>query len=214
MLIECPRCRSRVDAKVEGECTLPKSPEDYDQFDTKVAIGKCSSCGDVLIGLQEEHEHPEYGSYWADAERVWPQPKRAISRSVPDIVKSSLDEADRCFSAGAFTACAVMCGRAIEGVCVHHKTKAKTLHSGLKELLDKEVIDKRLFLWGDELRKLRNLGAHATGEKVAHQDASDVLAFAHAITEYIFVLTKQFQEFMSRRPKVKAEPGAALDGGA
>ncbi len=206
MLIECPYCRSRVDAKAEGECVLPRDPDDHDPYDTKVAVGKCSSCANVLVGLQEEHEHPDYGLYWSDAERVWPQPKRPISRSVPDIVKSSLEEADRCFSAGAFTACAVMCGRAIEGICVHHKTKAKTLNNGLKELLDNEIIDKRLFTWGDELRKLRNLGAHASGEKVPHQDAFDVLAFAHAITEYVFVLTEQFQEFMSRRPKAEAEP--------
>jgi len=117
MLIECPFCQSRVHAKVEGECTLPQDPDDHDPHDTKVSVGKCSSCGNVLVGFQEEREDPDYGSYWSDAERVWPQPKRAISRSVPDIVKFSLEEADRCFSAGAFTACAVMCGRAIEGIC-------------------------------------------------------------------------------------------------
>jgi hypothetical protein len=100
-----------------------------------------------------------------------------------------------------------MCGRAIEGICVHNKTKVKTLHGGLKELLDKEIIDKRLFTWGDELRKLRNLSAHATGERVPQQDASDVLAFAHAITDYVFVLTEQFQEFMSRRPMPVAKQG-------
>ncbi len=53
-----------------------------------------------------------------------------------------------------------MVGRALEGICVHQKTKAKTLAPGLKELLNKEIIDKRLFTWGEELRKLRNLGAH------------------------------------------------------
>ena len=205
MLIECPYCRSRVDAKVAGECNLPNDPEDGDPIDTKIAIGKCSSCANVLVGLQKKHEHPDYGPYWSDADRVWPRPKRTIAHNIPDIVKSSLEEADRCFSAGAFTACAVMCGRAIEGVGVHHTTKAKTLKMSLKELLDNEIIDKRLYTWGDELRKLRNIGAHATGEKVSQQDASDVLAFAHAITEYVFVLTEQFQDFMSRRPKADAK---------
>lgn len=205
MLIECPYCRSRVDSKVEGECILPKDPHDQEPFDAKISVGKCSHCANVLVGLQEEHEHPDYGNYWSEAERVWPQPKRTISLSIPDIVKSSLEEADRCFSAGAFTACVVMCGRAIEGICVHHKTKGKTLNNGLKDLLDKEIIDKRLYNWGDELRKLRNLGAHATGEKVPQQDASDVLIFAHAITEYVFVLTEQFREFMSRRPKADSK---------
>jgi hypothetical protein len=197
MLIECPHCKSRVDAKVEGEVSHNGEPDDPSSF--KVAVGKCPSCHNVLVGLQEELDRPEYGSIWSYADRLWPEPKRIIARSVPDIVKSSLEEADRCFSAGAYTACAVMCGRAIEGICVHHKTKAKTLNQGLKELLDSEIIDKRLFTWGDELRKMRNLGAHATGEKVPHQDAFDVLAFAHAITEYVFVLTEQFHEFMARR---------------
>lgn len=205
MIIECPNCRSRVYAKIDGECTLPKYNDgEENPFQSRIVVGKCSNCAHVLVGLQEEDNDPEYGLYWSHAQRVWPEPKRTISPNVPDIVKSSLEEADRCFSAGAFTACAVMCARAIEGICVHHKTKAKTLHSGLKELLASEIIDNRLFTWGEELRKLRNLGAHATGEKVPNQDASDVLVFAHAITDYVFVFTKQFQDFMSRRSKAEA----------
>src|SRR5437868_914821 len=145
MLIECSYCRSRVDARVHGEVT---THGDHDEFDgTKVAVGKCPSCENILVGKQDEIEHPEYGTAWSDAERLWPEPKRAIPKAVPDIVKSSLEEADRCFSAGAFTACAVMCGRAVEGVCVHHKTKGKTLNAGLKELLDNGIIDQRLFTW-------------------------------------------------------------------
>ena len=47
----------------------------------------------------------------------------------------SLIEAKICFKAKAFSACAVMCGRSIEGVCKHHDPKTKTLAGGLKKLL-------------------------------------------------------------------------------
>jgi hypothetical protein len=92
-----------------------------------------------------------------------------------------------------------MCGRALEGVCVHYKTKSQNLYSGLKELRDTKVIDERLLTWGDELRKVRNLGAHASTEKVPRDDARDVLNFLHAICDYVFVLSRRFENFMSRR---------------
>lgn len=203
MLIDCPYCRSRVDAKTEGEAIKPSMPDDPDRV--RIAIGKCPSCDTILVGRSEEYEHPDFGTGWAMADRLWPKPPRQIGWSVPDIVKSSLEEADLCISAGAFTACVVMSGRAIEGVCVHHNTKSTELAKGLKELLAKDVIDKRLFTWGDALRKLRNLGAHATGERFTAQDASDVLAFTHAIAEYVFVLTEQFEDFMQRQAKRPAK---------
>jgi len=204
MLIECPHCRSRVDAEELGRCSEPcGSEEDWGEVETRVVIGKCSSCQRPLVGLQKEFEHPDYGPYLSETERIWPFPRKAIARSVPDIVKVSLKEADTCFHAGAFAACAVMCGRAIEGACVHFKTKKKTLAAGLKELVDKEIIDKKLFSWGDELRKVRNLGAHATAERVSNEDARDVLDFAHAITNYVFVLNEQFDRFMKRKAEAE-----------
>ncbi len=81
-----------------------------------------------------------------------------------------------------------MCGRTIEGVCNHHSTKNKTLAGGLKELRENGIIDERLFEWGDELRKHRNIGAHATSEKISKEDAKDLLDFSSAICEYVFTL--------------------------
>ncbi len=57
--------------------------------------------------------------------------------------------------------------------------------------------------WGDELRKVRNLAAHASAERVAQEDARDVLDFVHAITDYIFVLSRRFEWFMKRKEKAK-----------
>jgi hypothetical protein len=91
-----------------------------------------------------------------------------------------------------------MCGRAIEAMCVAH-TGEKTLHRGLQALRDKGVIDGRLFDWGDSLRQERNIGAHATGQKVGMQDARDVLDFATAICEYVYVLSDRYDAYKKRK---------------
>jgi Domain of unknown function (DUF4145) len=195
MIVECPYCDSKVDAKVIGDHT-EFSREDPIPFRTTLTV--CPSCKQSILAGQYESAG-EYGDEWEAASRLWPKPSRVIAWEIPDVVRVSLDEADRCFRATAFTATAVMCGRALEGVCVNHKTKAKTLAQGLEELKDKEIIDKRLYEWGQELRKLRNLGAHASAERVSKDDATDMLDFVHAICDYVYVLNKKFERFKKRR---------------
>ena len=141
---------------------------------------------------------------WTDAVRIWPKPKRMIPWTIPDVVRSPAEEADRCFNAGAYSACAVMCGRALEGICMHYEAESKTLDQGLQELRNKDIIDKRLHQWGDELRKVRNLGAHATTERIGSEDAQDVLDFLRAIIDYVFVLNERFEHFMNRRTQQDA----------
>lgn len=198
MLIECPNCKARVDAKNHGH-RAHYNPKD-DPFPYCVAVLECPTCGHTLVGFQEEVEDAQGGTEWTDADRLWPEPKRPISGSIPDIVRLSLEEADRCFNAAAYSACVVMCGRALEGVCVHFKMP-EHFAAGLQALRDAKFIDDRLFTWGDELRKMRNLGAHASTEKVPRDDARDALNFLHAICDYVFVLNRRFEAFMERRKK-------------
>jgi hypothetical protein len=114
-------------------------------------------------------------------------------------VRVSLDEAERSFRASAYLASAVMCGRALEGICRHFNTKSAYLGGGLKELLDREIIDKRLFEWSQALQRSRNAAAHASEERISKEDASDLFDFVVAIADYVFVLNERFQEFMKRQ---------------
>lgn len=110
-----------------------------------------------------------------------------------------------------------MCGRALEGVCIHFGIKSM-LAKGLAELRDRKLIDERLFDWGEQLRKHRNLAAHASKERITREDANDLFEFVTAICEYIFVLSSRFQEFMARKEKtstvLESEPGTdeVIDG--
>ncbi len=64
------------------------------------------------------------------------------------------------------------------------------------------------FIRGDALRKERNIGAHATGESVSRLDAQDVLDFAKAIAEYIYVMSAKFDEYQTRKAKLGATKGS------
>jgi hypothetical protein len=115
-------------------------------------------------------------------------------------------EAERCFDARAFVACAVMCGRTLEGICRHFKTQSSYLAQGLKELKERQLIDARLFDWSEALRAARNASAHATDETVSKEDARDLLDLVHAVCEYVFVLSSKFEAFMTRKSLKAAKP--------
>ncbi|MDH4202963.1 MAG: DUF4145 domain-containing protein [Phycisphaerae bacterium] len=114
-------------------------------------------------------------------------------------------DARKCYKAKVYDACAVMSGRTLEGICKHYKTKGNTLAAGLKELKDSGVIDERLYQWSVELRKHRNMGAHARVDKISKEDAKDLLDFAQAFCDYVFVLNAKFNRFMERKDKAEAQ---------
>lgn len=195
MIIECPNCESKVDGIERGE--IPDNDPDY-PFRCKRVLVECPVCKSALLGITEEIQvgHDEWE--WDGLRRLWPPQDSSVDGDIPEIARISLIEAKLCFKAKAFSACAVMCGRTIEGLCMHHKTKGKTLAAGLKDLKEKDIIDSRLFEWGEALRKHRNIGAHATSEKISKEDAKDLLDFSTAMCEYVFVLNEKFNRFKAR----------------
>ncbi|NGM83391.1 DUF4145 domain-containing protein [Paenibacillus sp. 7124] len=92
-----------------------------------------------------------------------------------------------------------MCGRVIESICKDHNTKSGNLLNGLKILLEKQIIDKKIYDWADALRLHRNIGAHANEEVIIKEDARDLLDFSFAICNYVYILTLKFKSFMARK---------------
>lgn len=201
MIIECPHCKSRVDGLVKGEATIP---DDEYPFEQKAVLVVCPACRNPLLGTTELLQVDVDAAEWQNLYRQWPPRGDQVSRNIPDIARISLLEANVCFEAGAYSACAVMCGRTIEGVCVHYDPSVKLLVKGLELLKDRGIIDSRLFSWGTALRLHRNVGAHASAERISKEDARDLLDFATAICEYVFVLNEKFDRFQARQKKSKA----------
>ena len=201
MIIDCPYCHSKVNGIVKGQSDV----QDDGGYGAKHVLVECPACHASLLGSTEQYpsdyDGQEYVMAWSALRRLWPEPDNSPDWEIPEIASISLDEAKRCFRAQCYSAAAVMCGRAIEGVCKDHKATAKNLADGLKFLKTQGIIDTRLYEWGDALRKHRNLGAHATTEKVTKEDAQDLVDFAFAICDYIYVLNAKFEKFKGRQAK-------------
>lgn len=218
MLIDCTHCQARVNAEVLNTAErLISSNEGWPDDSYQVALLRCPECRHLLVSQQKPvwfaglaPEDPDLLDViegepvvekWSVASRVWPEPVSELAMSVPATILTCLLEARKCLHGTAYTACVAMSGRAIEAMCRYFNTKSDMLFEGLKELHEQGVIDKRLYEWGDELRKHRNLAAHASGAKFNLTDAKDLYDFATAICEYVFVLTAKFESFKKRQAK-------------
>ena len=198
MIVECSKCEAKVDCHERGDVQIDI---EHTGIPTRYVLLECKVCSGAILGITELIQTGSDTYEWDSASRIWPSSDDAIDWTIPEIARDSLLEAQICFKAKAYQACAVMCGRAIEGLCKHHDDKVKTLAAGLKKLKDDGVIDERIFNWGEALRENRNLGAHASTMKVAKEDARDLLDFGIAICEYVFVLNEKFKRFQDRRKK-------------
>jgi len=193
--VHCPHCEAQVQANVLGEKEYPPYE---DGVPTKFQFVACCKCGTAMVGHCEWEHDEEGGQGWGKLTRRWPQVDQQLDQNIPIIVQRSLEEARRCHAAKAFTACAVMVGRAIEGMC-KDKVNADYLADGLKKLKAQGIIDEKLYKWGEALRNERNIGAHAGTDSVSRQDARDVLDFSYAMAEYVYVLDEKYREYIGRK---------------
>lgn len=216
IMVHCAHCDAIVSANVRAvhmtsafeasvQRTLPEA---------RVWLAVCPSCQNAIVARSTWEGEDGNGSVWREIRRVWPHAERESHAALPPIVQVSLDEAHRCYRAAAYTASVVMAGRSLEAVCLHFKTGTANFSKALKELLERGLIDQRLWLWGDELRKHRNLAAHPSERKFSSADATDLLDFVTAICEYVFVLTPRFQSFMQRARAATAPDNTDSEGGA
>jgi hypothetical protein len=114
------------------------------------------------------------------------------------VVGHALADAERALYGEAYSASVVMSVQAVEAICRNFETKSKILFKGLEELLERNIIDRMLHDWAQELRTHRNLAAHPTGTKFSRLDAEDIFDFAKTICEYVFVLKTRFERFKAR----------------
>ena len=221
-IIDCPRCRAKVGVEQTGSAERRGQDEDGDLYAEKIVVGLCPSCSTPLAGhTQQTHFQNWHDQYdqWSDVIRVHPNPPKTFSSyRIPRTVTHSLLEADRTLQAGAYIATCVMFGRAFEALCrdILEKTSPGTetkrlmLGAGIKALKEKNIIDQRLYDWGQQVQAFRNLAAHGEDFSASREDAEDLQAFVHAITEYVYDLADRYEVFKERaEERKKPRPSAA-----
>jgi len=204
---DCATCHKAVANKIGYYSWIPCGEEDLFESPAVILVD-CPICGNP--SLLRAVRIDEYGTKeWTDVVREWPAPARCLTADeMPENIKKDVQDSIKSYNANIYSACVVLCGRALERICVA-KTSEKTIYSGLKKLRENGIIDQRLYEWANALREQRNIGAHAGEEDVKKEDARDVLDFLIAICEYIFVLSKKFEDFKVRKASKAITPAIA-----
>lgn len=192
--IDCPTCNVRISARPRGIVY-----EGDKVAQDAICIFQCPTCGAALVGRSETSVDFEGNLEFHHLERVYPSPARIqLSAAIPESARKDLQDAQRCHSIGIHSASAVLCGRAIERI-VRDKTGEKMIARGLQKLIEDKIIDEKLYAWADALRQERNIAAHATDDEITAENARDLLDFAVAIYEYVYVLNDKYLEFCARK---------------
>jgi hypothetical protein len=184
----CEQPRSFIVSSIH-EIPAERPPEEY-------TFASCSQCKKPSVFYREDMgDGFENENYY----RVYPAEDRHLGFALPKIVRDSYEEAVRCDSARTPTACVVMVGRTLEAVCKEFDPGTKNILRGLKSMYDKGLISQEILEWSNELRVLRNLGAHATRQSIDRTDARGALDFLQAILEILYDLRPKFEQFRRRR---------------
>lgn len=164
-------------------------------------LGKCNACQSPVLIDRNGH-------------RVYPRPQAAeVAREIPDPMRSDLNEALVCFSAGAYNAAVVMARRALQCAAVEQgATKGDALWKQIKWLDDNRKITAQQRDWADAARWVGNHGAHDTEPKVSQgnpvitnvdrDDAQDTLELVHGLFEALYVATARAKAQLGKRGQI------------
>jgi hypothetical protein len=196
IVVKCPKCENDRRLKVHG---------DYVQKDAasepanRYTFGACAVCGLPFVVEQTDYGQGFDGE---ESKIVYPEDGSQVRFALPAIVGTSYDSARGCQAARQWIPAAVMAGRTLEAIC-HDQLGTKTMMAaGLKQLRDQGKINEELWQWSEELRFLRNVGAHPSTEHITREDVEDAINLLQAILETLYHLRPMFAAMKARRAKV------------
>lgn len=200
-LVECSNCHAVVEAEIVGSYETDDFVGGSPPFLSQVSLLRCRRCNSPLLGIQDlEHnfgtdEFPD----WGTVRVLYPNDRPRLGTAVPEPIRRAFDEAYGCYQGNVYVACAVMCGRVLEGICDEQQAQGGGLYRKLQDLERRGVIDRRLAEWADLTRDVRNTAAHELGDSVTRRDAEDLMAFTVAIADYLYTIQRTFEKFRERK---------------
>jgi hypothetical protein len=157
-------------------------------------IGLCNSCNRAV--LVNERSNKTF---------IFPSPlPKAIDERVPDFLKSDLEEAGICLSAGAWRATAGLCRRILQMICLDKGAPTdKDLRDQIGDLASRGIITGDIKEWAHAVRWVGNDALHPNKEVVEKEDAEDIMNLVEQIIHILYIAgdiaRKKIEKF---RPKV------------
>jgi len=202
MLVECTTCDATVDGKVIATYEFVT---EWGDGPYRCSLLSCPRCELPALVMQALYQVSDDTYEYELPYRVYPSQGKQANPSLPAAIRDAYQEALVCRRSQAYTAAAIMCRKALEGMCNEHGYSKGNLETRLSRMKAAGVIESRLFEWADALRILGNEAAHGVDVKFSKQDADDLIEFTDAILEYAFTFRDKFDRFMERRDKAKTK---------
>lgn len=197
----CTQCNSIV----ETEVIFKYHKEEHHNEDLQgggllVKLSSCIRCKNPFLS-EISYNYIEDHSWESSNIQLYPNTENEAIKNCPEIVILPYQEAIKCFRVHAYDACAIMCRKGIEAICIDKGEEKGNLVTKLRNLKQKGILEGTLFKWTDELRLIGNDGAHSHEQIVTQQDAKDALDFFDALITYMYHLVSQYDELVNRRNK-------------
>jgi hypothetical protein len=186
------RDKSTEEYTVRGKVSVTLIQEPYEYSVAQYGILYCGACGKHIVVEKGEYAQED------DWQVVYPIAHKVASEEIPQPIKSELEEANLCFTIGAYRACVSMCQIALEALWRDKQV------SNLKELTEKGIISKQLYERADEIRQWGNVAKHElVSEVVSQEDAEQLLAYLETLLDHVYVQPARLEALKQKRTEIE-----------
>lgn len=195
-VLRCPHCSNQGLMEVLSEAAdhLISYDDDREDWESEGVnlyhLLICQVCRKPLLKQRWQHDMKGNGpGAWSF---LYPEIK-SLSKELPLRIAKALDEAERVrgISANAY---GILATRALEFICKHKKCKGQNLKEMIDSLAENKEIPERLANMAQQLRIIRNHGAHGNFVDLSVKEVPVVKAILNALVEYIYYAPKILEE--------------------
>jgi len=186
----CGHCNKSVSGRVVSLYRNDQVPSDI-----HIKFMICTSC--------------EKGSIWLKSGKVIPgiNPGDKLE-GLPDEVNESYEEARKCFSVDAYTACELICRKILMHIAVDKGAKeCETFQFYIDFLKQKEYITPSIKEWTDIIRKSGNDSTHKI-EKPDKERAENTFMFTMQLLRIIYEMEHRAKRYVPTSPKTEEIPSS------
>ncbi|MFY9911044.1 MAG: DUF4145 domain-containing protein [Candidatus Sulfotelmatobacter sp.] len=206
-VIKCGHCQNSAPMEVIAKAsdvrdyTDDASGESW-EAGTVYELSQCPACSSVTLRSFGWHSGYMDGSE-IEYRTLYPTSSKAL-RGLPTKIDKAYEAAQRLRNIDA-NAYGVLLGRVLEFVCEDRSSTGKTLDQRLKSLAEKNEIPSKLVDVAAGVRRLRNIGAHASLGELTPAEVPVLDDLTRAVLEYVYSAPFLAKEAEDRLAKLKID---------
>lgn len=126
-------------------------------------------------------------------------------KHLPENVSEYFQNAQKVLNAGVPSAAAVELRRTLEAAAINKSVTERPLVAAIKKLAEKGLITKDFVDVLSHVRKIGNVGAHATDQKLSAEEVRQVLSFTTQLLRNLFEVPEELRLIKEVKPESEPE---------